>query len=528
MNGSEHNRVKILKDIRHDLINPINAIIGYSEYVIEICTSNISTLFINDINTIYKSSKEIMKNINEIFNHDSEDEIKILKSILNEDILQFSLRTPLSTIIGLTELFQEPGLYSEELKMDDISQSIVHIRSSSINLLKKINNLNKYSDVDISSFIESYYTDIYLKESSVRQLSFLDIANNTIDPGTILIVDDELSNLELIEAILLKSNHNVLKAENALDAISILNDNIFKIDVIVLDVVMPNINGIELLKRIKSNDKAFHIPIIMLSATDDIDSIAETLLLGADDYLIKPINRVLLNARINNALEKKYFHDKELQYQIQIKTEQQKADALLLNILPETISHRLKKGETLIADKIDSATVLFADIVGFTSMSTKMNTKTILMMLNNIFSKFDELLIKYSLEKIKTIGDNYMLAGGVPENSSSHAEDVIQMAIEMLKLISEIDSPNNSPLQLKIGINSGSLSAGIIGKKKFIYDLWGDTVNVASRMEAYGVPGQIHITEGTYALIKDKYRCSKRDVIIIPGKGEMQTYLLNI
>jgi Response regulator containing CheY-like receiver, AAA-type ATPase, and DNA-binding domains len=300
-------------------------------------------------------------------------------------------------------------------------------------LLKKINNLNKYSDVDISSFIESYYTDIYLKESSVRQLSFLDIANNTIDPGTILIVDDELSNLELIEAILLKSNHNVLKAENALDAISILNDNIFKIDVIVLDVVMPNINGIDLLKRIKSNDKAFHIPIIMLSATDDIDSIAETLLLGADDYLIKPINRVLLNARINNALEKKYFHDKELQYQMQIKTEQQKADALLLNILPETISHRLKKGETLIADKIDSATVLFADIVGFTSMSTKMNTKTILMMLNNIFSKFDELLIKYSLEKIKTIGDNYMLAGGVPENSSSHAEDVIQMAIEMLK-----------------------------------------------------------------------------------------------
>ena len=154
MNGSEHNRVKILKDIRHDLINPINAIIGYSEYVIEICTSDISTLFINDINTIYKSSKEIMKNINEIFNHDSEDEIKILKSILNEDILQFSLRTPLSTIIGLTELFQEPGLYLEELKMDDINQSIVHIRSSSINLLKKINNLNKKHNFLASNLVE--------------------------------------------------------------------------------------------------------------------------------------------------------------------------------------------------------------------------------------------------------------------------------------------------------------------------------------------------------------------------------------
>ena len=166
MNDSQKNKVKILKDVRHDLINPINAIIGYSEYIIEICNSDISTLFINDINTIYKSSKEIIKNINEIFNRYCDDENKILKSILKEDILQFSIRTPLSTIIGLTELFQEPDLYSEELKIDEINQSIIHIRSSSINLLKKINNLNRYSNVDISSFTESYYTDIYLKESS--------------------------------------------------------------------------------------------------------------------------------------------------------------------------------------------------------------------------------------------------------------------------------------------------------------------------------------------------------------------------
>ena len=148
------------------------------------------------------------------------------------------------------------------------------------------------------------------------------------------------------------------------------------------------------------------------------------------------------------------------------------------------------------------------------------------MILNNVFSVFDELLVKHSLEKIKTIGDSYMLAGGIPESSDNHAESVVEMALDMLEALPKIKIESQQPLQIRIGINSGNVSAGVIGKKKFIYDLWGDTVNVASRMETYGKHNHIHVYENTYYMLKDLYVFEKRKVLNIPGKGKMQTYFL--
>ena len=248
--------------------------------------------------------------------------------------------------------------------------------------------------------------------------------------------------------------------------------------------------------------------------------------LGADDYLIKPIHQVLLKAKVNNTLEKKHFHDKELKYQKNIKEEQEKTDALLLNILPSSIAERLKNGETLIADDIENATVLFADLTGFTELSASTRAKDLVMLLNNIFSVFDELVTKYSLEKIKTIGDSYMLAGGIPEPSDNHAESVAEMALEMLEVLPEIRTETKKSINIRIGINSGDVSAGVIGKRKFAYDLWGDTVNIASRMEAYGKHDRIHVNDTTYNILKDKYLFEKREKLDIPGKGKMQTYFL--
>jgi len=252
----------------------------------------------------------------------------------------------------------------------------------------------------------------------------------------------------------------------------------------------------------------------------------ECITLGADDFLMKPINQVLLKAKLNNALEKKHFHDKELKYQEKIKKEQEKSETLLLNILPGTIAERLKNGETLIADDIKSATVLFADLTGFTELSSSITAKDLVMLLNNVFSVFDELLVKHSLEKIKTIGDNYMLAGGLPEPSNNHAESVAEMALDMLEILPKIKTETQNSMQIRIGINSGPVSAGVIGKKKFIYDLWGDTVNVASRMEAYGKHNHIHVSEKSYKILKDMYLFKKRKPLDIPGKGKMQTYFI--
>ena len=207
-------------------------------------------------------------------------------------------------------------------------------------------------------------------------------------------------------------------------------------------------------------------------------------------------------------------------------SEQEKSEHLLLNILPETIAERLKEKPSAIADGFAEVTVLFADIVGFTQLSTTVSPQELVALLNRIFSAFDYLAEKHDLEKIKTIGDAYMVVGGLPNPREDHAEAIINMALDMQLEITKFNQDTNSNCSIRIGINTGPVVAGVIGVKKFIYDLWGDTVNTASRMESHGIPGAIQITETTYEKIKDKYKIESRGVMEIKGKGEMITYLV--
>ncbi|WP_249071198.1 adenylate/guanylate cyclase domain-containing protein [Argonema antarcticum] len=205
---------------------------------------------------------------------------------------------------------------------------------------------------------------------------------------------------------------------------------------------------------------------------------------------------------------------------------QEKSESLLLNILPKAIADRLKQNTAAIAEHFEEATILFADIVGFTPLSAKMPPIELVNLLNEIFSNFDELAEKHGLEKIKTIGDAYMVVGGLPVPRDDHAEAIAEMALDMQTSINRFRAQKNELLQIRIGINTGQVVAGVIGIKKFIYDLWGDTVNVASRMESSGLPGNIQITSSTYELLQDKYWFEKRGTIKIKGKGEMTTYFL--
>jgi len=515
----------ILKNIKHDLINPINAMIGYSELILDTIDDMGVRVLKRDIQSIYQSSNAILAIINELFSDKTTAEDDIISVILNED-LHYSIRTPLSSIVGLSDLILE-YTESDDLVFQDIKGSVSKINQAGKRLLRLIIDLNKYSDLSNNDLMESYYTDLYLKESSIRNFQFNTEINMPDKIGNILIVDDELANLDIINKILKQSNHKTFTADSGEEALKILKKESAKIDLILLDLIMPKLNGMDLLIKLKDDNDTYHIPIIMLSALDDIDAIVECISIGADDFLVKPLNRILLQARINNALEKKYFHDKEIKYQKQIKLEQEKSDKLLLNILPESIAGRLKNGESLIADDFEDSTVLFADIAGFTKLSSTISATDVVMHLNSIFSLFDGMLIKYSLEKIKTIGDCYMLAGGLPKPDDNHADSVARMALEMLALITEINTETKQLLEIRIGINSGPVAAGVIGKEKFIYDLWGDTVNVASRMETFGSNNKIHVSSSTFLQLKDYYNFTKRNEINVPGKGTMQTYFLN-
>ncbi len=204
---------------------------------------------------------------------------------------------------------------------------------------------------------------------------------------------------------------------------------------------------------------------------------------------------------------------------------QQRSDDLLHNILPDEIAARLKDSRSMIAEGFESASVLFADVVDFTPMSAGMAPQELVTLLDAVFTTFDGFVEDLGLEKIKTIGDAYMAASGVPVRRVDHAEAIAELALRMRDHTASSEFAGRQ-IQLRIGINSGPVVAGIIGSRKFAYDLWGDTVNTASRMESSGIPGQIQVSASTCELIRDRFACQPRGVISVKGKGEMETYLL--
>ncbi len=209
-----------------------------------------------------------------------------------------------------------------------------------------------------------------------------------------------------------------------------------------------------------------------------------------------------------------------------LRIEQAKSENLLLNILPRSIAEKLKDRPQTIADQFSAASILFADVVDFTPQMEQRTPAEVVGMLDQLFGQFDTLVEQRGLEKIKTIGDAYMVASGIPTPRPDHARALALLALDMLDAVSSGGAVGNLGFELRIGINSGPVVAGVIGRKRFLYDLWGDAVNIASRMESHGTPGRIQISESTYELLKDEFECEHRGPVAIKGKGDMETWYL--
>lgn len=206
--------------------------------------------------------------------------------------------------------------------------------------------------------------------------------------------------------------------------------------------------------------------------------------------------------------------------------EQVRSENLLLNVLPQKIADRLNREPGTIAEAYKDVTILFADIVGFTPLSTQLNPVELIALLNKIYSRFDLLSEKYQVEKIRTISDSYMVAAGVPEPNEDHARNLARMALEMRAYANKLSSQDEQGIQFRIGIHSGPVFAGIVGKKKLQYDIWGDAVNTASRMESHGEAGKIQVSQTTYELLRDDFMMEQRGTIDVKGKGPMNTWFL--
>jgi len=300
----------------------------------------------------------------------------------------------------------------------------------------------------------------------------------------------------------------------------------FRPTVILQDLIMPGIDGLDMVRRFRSVSATADVPVIVLSGREEAVVKAQLLDAGANDYLVKLPDQVELIARIR-------VHSDAYQRLLErnaafaaLEQERQKSERLLLNILPQRIAERLKNGESTIAESFPSATVLFADLAGFTEFSQHVDAQHLVGLLDEIFSAFDHLAATHGVEKIKTIGDAYMAVAGLPIPRDDHADAMAGMALGMLDAFRSLIGNRGLSLAVRIGMHSGPVVAGVIGKHKFIYDLWGDTVNIASRMESHGEPSRIHVSQATRDLLEGRFRFEDRGEVPIKGKGTMHTSFL--
>ncbi len=342
---------------------------------------------------------------------------------------------------------------------------------------------------------------------------------------TILVVDDFADSRNAITTLLMANGfENLLEAASGADVLSLL-DSGQAVDLLLLDIRMPGMDGREVLDYMKSHVELKSIPVIMVTAVDDVESVIECIEHGADDHLTKPVDEVLLRARVRAGLERKYFSNKEHKLLAQVRAEKRKSEVILYDVIPVSVADRLRNGESRIADFIDDVTVVFADIVGFTRLSSQVAASELVEVLNQVFHHLDRLAEKHELEKIKTIGDAYLAVGGIPPHVDEHERRCMQFALDAMKKIESLKYLDPIKLQLRIGMHTGPVVAGIIGDTRYIYDVWGETVNIASRMESQGMPGRVQVTPATRKRLKETFDFESRGPIEVKGVGQMPVYL---
>lgn len=361
-------------------------------------------------------------------------------------------------------------------------------------------------------------------------------ASVTVDPAyqacKILVVDDSRTLRRILIASLKALGlENVVEAANGLEAVEVIRTQ--PVDLVLLDLEMPELDGLGVLEILKKDDEYKMLPVIVISGADQIEKTIRCIEIGAEDYLPKPYDPILLRARIFSSLEKKRLRDqdkKNLELLVKekqlLEIEQMRTDKLMLNILPKPIADRLKRGEKNISGNYPEVTILFSDLVGFTKMSSTMSAGDLVKLLNDLFTRFDTRAEMLGLEKIKTIGDAYMAVGGLPIPRNDHAQICADMALGMYDDLAEFNRTHNVELAMRIGLNSGPVVAGVIGFTKFSYDLWGNTVNTASRMESTSQIGRVQISPSTFAALGDVFITEDAGEVEAKGLGKIKTHFL--
>jgi adenylate cyclase len=485
--------------LRQEFGASVAAIIGFVDILLEDARRNELAESIPDLQRMRDAAGQLSELIAEVTHFSQGGELTNLRH---------ELRTPLNAIKGYGELLVEEAQDGrQEALLSDLGK-VIDLANRLLGEIDRMVEVAAARPVDIVGKILQ----------KIKALGDAEVPTAELVASHILVVDDNPSNRDLLTRRLGREGYRVTAAECGISSIALTATEDF--DLILLDLIMPDLSGFEVLCRLKAQESTRDIPVIMISALDELDSTVRCIAAGAEDYLPKPFNPVLLQARISACLEKKRLLD-------ELRAEKERSEALLLNMLPRAIIARMRQGETVIAARVPEATVLFSDLVDFTRLSAALAPEETVKLLGLLFSQFDDLALRCGLETIKTIGDGYMVTGGILEQRPQSAIAVAEMALSMLEITETAGRAFDGGLQLRIGIHTGGpMVAGVLGTHKVAFDVWGDAVNTAKRMEAYGLPGRVHVSAATRHALGNAFCFEPRGPLDVKGKGPMETYFL--
>lgn len=493
---------QLLSKLRHDLKTPLNQIIGYSEMLIEDAEAAGQDSMAQKLRSVLESARSSLDVQSRSLNRAPEE---IRSAVWTE----FSTAQQAQTG-RMDELLNELG---REEDATGIAPDLDRLRQAVGNLRELTNEAPGIWEGAVSIGTSQPVKPVF---SVPLEAAEPVLSNSGPSLGHLLLVDDSPTNLGVLSKRLIREGYTVSLAVNGRDALEQMERTNF--DLILLDIVMPELDGIAVLQQVRANPKWKDTPIIMISALDEIASVVRCIEMGAEDYLPKPFDPVLLRARIGSLLERKRLRDEEHLRAARIEEalreaelQKQAAERTLRNILPVKVATELKERGTVEPMYFEDVTIGFTDFVGFTLSTERLAAEELVGLLHDYFTAFDRIISRYGLEKMKTIGDSYMFASGLPERRPSHPVDAVLAALEMVDTVKKMARPADGiDWKIRVGLHTGPVIAGVVGIHKFAFDIWGDSVNFASRMESSGEANRVNVSERTYARIKDFITCTPR------------------
>lgn len=496
--------------LKHELRTPLNHILGYSEMLLEDAGDQEVGDWHRGLERIHQIGTILQHGVDELVvpsATDTQAEVRVetpaewpgLLAEIRQHTARLGAITPDGTQGATEDLARICGAADTFQRLLD-----------SIALLLPARSTNAAEGLDLEP--EAGPDDAESAMEDTRTGGFL---------GRVLVVDDDEGNRLMLERRVRRLGHEVLSASNGREALDLLGRT--PIDLVLLDIQMPILDGQQTLQILHTDAALRRIPVIVLSASRDIQRVARCIELGAEDYLPKPFNPILLRARINASLEKKQLRDRETDYLRRIEEAQRRSEELLHVILPRDVVVELQTTHGVRPRAVPDVAVLFSDLAGFTQWCSGRSPAEVHDELQGLVESFEEIALRHGLEKIKTIGDSFMATAGLLAPVSNPATHAVACGLEMIRAA----AAHGQGWNLRVGVHVGPVSAGVVGRHKYQYDVWGDTVNTASRMEQAAPPGHVCVEASTWNRIADQYSGTSLGKVRLKGKGAREIHRID-